>query len=53
MEFLNDLVKQSGNKYASIVDDGLEGSDIGGFVDTGCYIFNAILSGSLRRDTRQ
>jgi len=47
MEFLNDLIKQSGNKYASIVDDGLAGSDIEGFVDTGCYIFNAILSGSI------
>jgi len=47
MEFLNDLVKESGNKYASIVDDGVAGSDIGGFVDTGCYIFNSILSGSL------
>ena len=47
MEFLNDLIKESGNKYASIVDNGLAGSDIGGFVDTGCYIFNAILSGSL------
>ena len=47
MEFLNDLIKQSGNKYASIVDDGLAGSDIEGFVDTGGYIFNAILSGSI------
>jgi RecA/RadA recombinase len=47
MEFLNDLIKESGNKYASIVDQGLAGADIGGFVDTGCYIFNAILSGSI------
>ena len=47
MEFLNELIKESGNKYASIVDEGLAGSDIGGFVDTGCYIFNAILSGSI------
>jgi RecA/RadA recombinase len=47
MEFLNDLIKESGNKYASIVDDGISGSDINGFVDTGCYIFNAILSGSI------
>ena len=47
MEFLNDLVKESGNKYASIVDNGISGSDINGFVDTGCYIFNAILSGSI------
>jgi RecA/RadA recombinase len=47
MEFLNDLIKESGNKYASIVDQGLAGADIDGFVDTGCYIFNAILSGSI------
>jgi len=47
MEFLNDLIKESGNKYASIVDKGLAGADIDGFVDTGCYIFNAILSGSI------
>jgi len=47
MEFLNDLIKESGNKYASIVDNGVAGADIGGFVDTGCYIFNAILSGTL------
>mgnify|MGYP003645192824 FL=1 len=47
MEFLNDLIKESGNKYASIVANGVSGADIGGFVDTGCYIFNAILSGTL------
>ena len=34
MEFLNDLIKESGNKYASIVDDGISGSYINGFVDT-------------------
>lgn len=44
---LDDLIKESGNKYASVVDNGLAGADISGFVDTGCYIFNAILSGSL------
>ena len=47
MDFLNDLVKQSGNKYASIVEDGISGSDVKGFVDTGSYIFNALLSGSI------
>jgi RecA/RadA recombinase len=47
MDFLNDLIKESGNKYGVIADKGLVGADIGGFVDTGCYIFNAILSGSL------
>jgi len=44
---LDDLIKESGNKYASIVDKGIAGSDITGFVDTGSYIFNALLSGSI------
>tara|TARA_Y100000385_G_scaffold285914_1_gene346778 strand:- start:214 stop:1248 length:1035 start_codon:yes stop_codon:yes gene_type:complete len=44
---LNDLIKESGNKYASIVDEGISGSDITGFVDTGSFIFNALLSGSI------
>ena len=44
---LEDLIKESGNKYASIVDKGIAGSDITGFVDTGSYIFNALLSGSI------
>lgn len=47
MSYLSDLVKHSGNKYASIADDGIEGSDITGFVDTGSYSFNALVSGSL------
>ena len=46
-DFLNSLVKTSGNKYASIVDDGLEGSDVSGFVDTGCYMLNGLLSASI------
>jgi len=40
-------VKESGNKFASIVEDGIEGADVAGFVDTGSYAFNALLSGSL------
>lgn len=44
---LEDLIKESGNKYASIVDGGIAGSDITGFVDTGSYIFNALVSGSI------
>ena len=47
MEFLKDLIKESGNKYASTVDEGISGSDIRGFVDTGSYIFNALVSGSI------
>jgi RecA/RadA recombinase len=47
MSFLNDLIKSSGNEFASIVDDGLEGADINGFIDTGSYSLNALLSGSI------
>ena len=47
MGFLNDIISNTGNEYASIVSDGLEGSDINGFCDTGSYTFNALLSGSL------
>jgi RecA/RadA recombinase len=46
-EFLSSMVKSSGNKYASLVSDGLDGSDVAGFVDTGCYIFNGLLSASI------
>ena len=47
MSFLKDLVKASGNEYASIVNDGVAAGDVGGFIDTGSHIFNALLSGSL------
>jgi len=45
--FLKDIIKISGNEYAGIVSEGVEGSDVTGFVDTGSYAFNALLSGSL------
>ena len=47
MNFLKQIVKESGNKFASIVEDGIVGADVAGFVDTGSYAFNALLSGSL------
>jgi RecA/RadA recombinase len=46
-DFLKNIIKTSGNKFASIVDDGLDGSDVSGFIDTGSYMLNALLSGSL------
>jgi RecA/RadA recombinase len=46
--FLNDIIKQSGNKFASVVSEGLDGSDVTGFTDTGSMMFNALLSGSLQ-----
>jgi len=47
VNFLKQIVKESGNKFASIVEDGIEGADVAGFVDTGSFAFNALLSGSL------
>ena len=45
--FLRDVIKQVGNEYASIVDDGVEAGDVDSFIDTGSYILNALMSGSL------
>ncbi len=45
--FLQDAIKAAGNEYAAIVDDGVEAGDVENFIDTGSYIFNALLSGSL------
>ena len=47
MSFIKDLVKASGNEYANIVAEGVAAGDVDSFVDTGSYIFNALLSGSL------
>ena len=46
MSFLKSLVKSSGNEFARIVTDGTE-ADVSGFVDTGSYAFNALVSGTL------
>jgi RecA/RadA recombinase len=45
--FLKDIIKSSGNEYAGVASEGIDGSDVTGFVDTGSYAFNALLSGSL------
>ena len=46
-DFLKDIIKSSGNEYAGISSDGIDGSDVTGFIDTGSHAFNALLSGSL------
>ncbi len=48
MSFIKDLVKSTGNEYASVVSDGVAAGDVDSFIDTGSYIFNALLSGSLK-----
>ncbi len=45
--FLKNVIKETGNEYATIVADGLSTADVSGFVDTGSYIFNALCSGSI------
>ena len=46
-DFLKDIIKTTGNEYAALVADGVEGADVGAFYDTGSHIFNALLSGSI------
>ena len=48
-DFLKDIIKSTGNEYASLVEDGVAASDVENFIDTGSYIFNALLSGSIHR----
>ena len=44
---LNQFIKESGNEYASIVDDGVAAGDVNSYIDTGSFLFNALLSGSI------
>jgi len=46
-DFLQTIIKDSGNQYAGLVEDGVEGSDVTGFVNTGSLAFNALLSGDI------
>jgi RecA/RadA recombinase len=47
MDFLQQVIKDSKNEYAALVSDGIAAGDVESFVDTGSYIFNALVSGSL------
>ena len=46
-KYLKSLIGKINNPDASIVAEGLDGSDVTGFIDTGCYVLNALLSGSI------
>ena len=46
-DFFKDIIKTTGNEYAALASDGIEGADVGSFIDTGSHIFNALLSGSI------
>ena len=47
MNFLQDVAKEIGNEYAGLVSDGVAAGDTSDFIDTGSYIFNALVSGSI------
>ena len=47
MNFLQDVAKEIGNEYAGLVSDGVAAGYTSGFIDTGSYIFNALVSGSI------
>jgi RecA/RadA recombinase len=47
MSFLKSVIKELDNEYAGVVEDGIVGADCDQFIDTGSYIFNALLSGSI------
>ena len=46
-DFLKEIVKEIGDEYTALVKDGIVTGDVDTFTDTGSYIFNALLSGSL------
>lgn len=46
IDFIKNVIKSSGNEYAKVAVDGVLG-DIAGYIDTGSYSLNALLSGSI------
>ncbi len=47
MSFLNDVVKEIGNEYATVASEGVTAGDVSSLIDTGSYLFNAVVSGSI------
>ncbi len=45
--YLSGLLKVAHNEYASVVEDGIIGGDITGYIDTGSYMLNAQIAGSI------
>ena len=46
-DFLKEIIKETGNEYASLASEGITSGDVVSFIDTGSYSFNALLSGSI------
>ena len=46
-DFLKDIIKETGNEYATLASEGVTAADVSTFIDTGSYAFNALLSASV------
>jgi len=46
-KYLENLLSKIDNQDAAIASDGIKGSDVTNFIDTGSYVLNALLSGSI------
>jgi len=47
VSFLKTVVSEIGNEYAGLVSDGVSAGDTKDYIDTGSYVFNALVSGSI------
>jgi RecA/RadA recombinase len=46
-DIFNQLLAEADNEYAGVVDDGVAAGDVTGYIGTGNYAMNALLSGSI------
>lgn len=46
-DIFKDLLKEANNEYAGIAEEGIDAGDVTGFISTGSYSLNALLSGSI------
>lgn len=47
MSYLDQFLKVASNPFASKVSDGVQSGDIDKYINTGSYVFNALLSGNI------
>ena len=46
-DFLKKVIKDTENEFASIVDEGVEAGYVSTYIDTGSYVFNGLVSGTI------
>ena len=52
-DLLHQLIEETNNEYTAIADDGIEAGDVTGYIGTGSYVLNALLSGSIYKGLAQ